>query len=288
MVEMGQVFKELRTARKISLKEAAGQALSYSMLSKFENGESDITISKLLPALDNIRTDLTEFAYLVRGFRPSERSQLKQEIWQAIEKKDFTYLQKGYEREKAIYQESGQEDHLLKALTFKTYLAVNGVPVELIEDEQAFLYDYLFRVDIWGEYELAIFTDISPLLPLESYFRYTREMLQRIDFFEGLNAHRNAIHTILLNGLFKALDEGDLNKAAYFDKQIKTRFFEENETYMRVVYQIADGYHLYLRGDKKTGVDKIKTAIDIFRTLDCQSSADYYQMAFAHLLQEFE
>lgn len=288
MVEMGQIFKELRTARKISLKEAAGQALSYSMLSKFENGDSDITISKLLPALDNIRTDFEEFAYLVRGFRPSERSQFKQEIWQALEKKDFTFLQKGYEREKANYEETGLEVHLLKALTFKTYLAVNHVLIKLTDDEQAFLYDYLFRVDIWGEYELAIFTDISPLLPLESYFRYTREMLQRIDFFEGLNSHRNAIHTILLNGLFKALDDGDLNKAAYFDKQIQTRFFEENETYMRLVYRIAEGHHAYLRGEKEVGREKICSAIEILRLLGCRSSAGYYQENFADVLEAFE
>ncbi|MGT2926655.1 Rgg/GadR/MutR family transcriptional regulator [Streptococcus cuniculipharyngis] len=288
MVEMGQIFKELRTARKISLKEAAGQALSYSMLSKFENGDSDITISKLLPALDNIHTDLAEFAYLVRGFQPSQRHLLKQEIWRALEKKDFAYLQKGYEREKATYQETGQEANLLNALTFKTYLATNSVSVELTEDEQAFLYDYLFRVDIWGEYELAIFTDISPLLPLESYFRYTREMLQRIDFFEGLNSHRNAIHTILLNGLFKAVEQKDLIKAAYFDKQIKIRFFEENEAYLRLIYRIADGHHTYLRGEKEAGREKIRSSIEILRLLGCRSSADYYQENFADVLKAFE
>lgn len=288
MVEMGQIFKELRTARKISLKEAAGEALSYSMLSKFENGDSDITISKLLPALDNIRTDLAEFAYLVRGFRPSEMTLHKQEIWQALDKRDLIYLQKGYEREKEAYHQTGQEESLLKALIFKTYLATHQEEVAISEEEQASLYDYLFQVDIWGEYELRIFSDVSPLLPLITYYRYVREMLQKIDFFEGLYSHRNAIQTILLNGLFKALDEEDLNKAAYFDKQIQVRFFEENETYMRIVYQIADGYHLYLRSDKQAGVAKIKRAIDIFRSLDCQSSADYYQMAFARLLQEFE
>ncbi|MDQ8766745.1 helix-turn-helix transcriptional regulator [Streptococcus ruminantium] len=65
---MGEIFKDLRTSRKISLKEATGGEFSYSMLSKFENGESDITISKLLIALENIHTELAEFVYLVRGF----------------------------------------------------------------------------------------------------------------------------------------------------------------------------------------------------------------------------
>ncbi|TWT12008.1 Rgg/GadR/MutR family transcriptional regulator [Streptococcus sp. sy004] len=288
MIETGQIFKELRTARKISLKEAAGTALSYSMLSKFENGDSDITISKLLPALENIRTELDEFVYLVRGFNPSEFSLLKKEIWQALDKEDIAYLETGYEREKENYQKTNREESFLKALIFKTYLVASGRPVDFNEDEQAFLYDYLFRIDIWGEYELKIFSDISPLLSLETYFRYTREMLQRIDFFDELASHRNMIHTILLNGLFKALEENDLNKVAYFDKQIQARFFEENETYLKIVYRIADGHHSYLRGQKEKGSVQIKRAIETFRFLDCHSSADYYQKIYQHWLIEFE
>ncbi|HEK9586816.1 TPA: helix-turn-helix transcriptional regulator, partial [Streptococcus equi subsp. equi] len=64
MQYMGEMFKLLRTSRHISLKEATGDDFSHSMLSRFENGESDITISKLLVGLSNIRTELNEFIYL--------------------------------------------------------------------------------------------------------------------------------------------------------------------------------------------------------------------------------
>lgn len=87
MQYMGEMFKLLRTSRHISLKEATGDAFSHSMLSRFENGESDITISKLLVGLSNIRTELNEFVYLANGFKPSPYAVLKQEIWEAISKK---------------------------------------------------------------------------------------------------------------------------------------------------------------------------------------------------------
>ena len=40
---MGEVFRNIRRDGNISLKNATGDAFSHSMLSRFENGESDIS-----------------------------------------------------------------------------------------------------------------------------------------------------------------------------------------------------------------------------------------------------
>ena len=68
MQNLGEVFKELRKSRNVSLQEATGGEFTYSMLSKFERGEADLSSMKLITALDNIHSDLNEFMYLVRGF----------------------------------------------------------------------------------------------------------------------------------------------------------------------------------------------------------------------------
>lgn len=288
MNNMGEMFKELRTARNISLKEATGGAFSYSMLSKFENGESDITVSKLLIALENIRTELTEFVYLVRGFQPTAYHQLKTKIWDTKKNRGLSSLQQLYDEEQRLYEQTHQKQHLLNALVIKTHVLFLDEQAEASQAELAFLYDYLFSVDIWGEYELKIFSDLAVLLPLDLYFRYTREMLQKVDFLGELPSNRNYIHTILLNGLFKAIDEKKLSKAAYFDKQIQSVFFEENETYLRIVYRFADGQHDCLRGEVTRGLQKMQEAIDIFKMLSCEESADYYEMHLKDYRRLFE
>ena len=58
MQNLGEVFKELRKSRNISLQEATGGEFTYSMLSKFERGEADLSSMKLITALDNIHSDL--------------------------------------------------------------------------------------------------------------------------------------------------------------------------------------------------------------------------------------
>ena len=74
MQNLGEVFKELRKSRNVSLQEATGGEFTYSMLSKFERGEADLSSMKLITALDNIHSDLNEFMYLVRGF-------LRKRLW---------------------------------------------------------------------------------------------------------------------------------------------------------------------------------------------------------------
>lgn len=52
MNNFGKVFKKFRQARGLKLKEIAKFGLSTSQLSRFEHGETDLTLSKFMIALD--------------------------------------------------------------------------------------------------------------------------------------------------------------------------------------------------------------------------------------------
>ncbi|AGU84326.1 Rgg/GadR/MutR family transcriptional regulator [Streptococcus anginosus] len=288
MYYMGEIFKELRTGRNISLKEATGEEFSYSMLSKFENGTSDISASKLLIGLENIRTELEEFVYLVRGFQPTSYTLLKNKLWEAQEQKDIKTLWEMYNNEIDQYQSKKEEKHILNAIVIKGHMFFLDETIQATEVELNFLYDYFFSVEIWGEYELRLFSDIAALFPIDLYFRYTREMLQRVDFLGDLQKNKNYIYTILLNGLFKAIDKKSLNKAAYFDKKIKEKFFDENEAYLRIVYLFADGQHDYILGQRNEGLTKMKNAISTLEIIGCEHSANYYSKNMSEWLKEFE
>ena len=282
--QIGKIVKELRLSRGISLKEATGQEFSASMLSRFENGESDLTTLKLLTVLENIRTEPSEFFYLVRGFQPSAYTLLMTKIREAQDKNDVEYLWECYYEARRTYKETGKASFLLNALMIKGSIQLLDSSVAASQEELDFLYDYLFSVDIWGEYELKVFTEIAVLLPLESYFRYCREMLNKIDYFEEFFLIRNRIHTILLNGLFLALDKKDIHKANYFDKQLQIRFFEENETHLRIVYRFALGMLDYLTGHQEEGKVKMQEVVHILETLDCHNVATYYREAMKEVL----
>ena len=52
--EMGALFKKIRLSKKLALKDVAGDYLSISFLSKFERGESEISLSRFFLLLENL------------------------------------------------------------------------------------------------------------------------------------------------------------------------------------------------------------------------------------------
>lgn len=52
MEQIGKVFRQLRESRNISLRQATGGQFSPSMLSRFETGQSELSVEKFLFALE--------------------------------------------------------------------------------------------------------------------------------------------------------------------------------------------------------------------------------------------
>lgn len=71
--DLGAVFKNLRTNRHISLKQLSDDTVSISQLSRFERGESDISVSKFLTALDKMNVEVREFIDAANNYQQTEQ-----------------------------------------------------------------------------------------------------------------------------------------------------------------------------------------------------------------------
>ena len=243
MQNLGEVFKELRKSRNVSLQEATGGEFTYSMLSKFERGEADLSSMKLITALDNIHSDLNEFMYLVRGFSQKKVLAFQENLWDLYDREGIDSLHSLYEETTQKYRSSGEKSYLLQMIRIKSLLVFFDSEIRATDEELTFLYDYFFTIDIWGNYELELFSTISTLFPLPLYFKYSREMLQKTDLLGSLPSNKVGIDTILINGLFKAIEEKDKLKADYFIFQIEKRELPEPQAYLKIIYMIAKGYY---------------------------------------------
>ena len=278
MKNLGKVFKELRESRKISLRKATGGRFSASLLSRFENGQSEISAPKLITALENIHANVEELLFLARGFHQDAYSEFRNRIVEAIDPQDLTSLRTLYQRE---YQQlpfsKDKQQYILNAILIKSYMKAIDETVTLTSEEERVLHDYLFSVEIWGYYELLFFSSCSPLLSVQLLTKYTREMLRKSDFLQGVGKNRNMMHTLLLNGFMACIEVDDFTNALYFKKQIEQNFFEENETYFRIVYLWAEGLLDSKQGRVKEGQKKMEDAVRIFEMLGCNKSAEYYR-----------
>jgi len=284
MQNLGEVFKELRKSRNISLQEATGGEFTYSMLSKFERGEADLSSMKLITALDNIHSDLNEFMYLVRGFSQKKVLAFQENLWDLYDREGIDSLHSLYEETTQKYRSSGETSYLLQMIRIKSLLVFFDSEIRATDEELTFLYDYFFTIDIWGNYELELFSTISTLFPLPLYFKYSREMLQKTDLLGSLPSNKVGIDTILINGLFKAIEEKDKLKADYFIFQIEKRELPESQAYLKIIYMIAKGYYDTIFNVKNKGLEKIQRGITILQDLEYVDGARYYENYFANQL----
>ena len=284
MQNLGEVFKELRKSRNVSLQEATGGEFTYSMLSKFERGEADLSSMKLITALDNIHSDLNEFMYLVRGFSQKQVLAFQENLWELYDREGIDSLHSLYEETTQKYRSSGEKSYLLQMIRIKSLLVFFDSEIRATDEELTFLYDYFFTIDIWGNYELELFSTISTLFPLPLYFKYSREMLQKTDLLGSLPSNKVAIDTILINGLFKAIEEKDKLKADYFVFQIEKRELPESQAYLKIIYMIAKGYYDTIFNVKNKGLEKIQRGITILQDLEYIDGARYYENYFANQL----
>ncbi|QBZ14270.1 transcriptional activator Rgg/GadR/MutR family C-terminal domain protein [Streptococcus mitis] len=284
MQNLGEVFKELRKSRNVSLQEATGGEFTYSMLSKFERGEADLSSMKLITALDNIHSDLNEFMYLVRGFSQKKALAFQENLWELYDREGIDSLQSLYEETTQKYRSSGETSYLLQMIRIKSLLVFFDSEIRATDEELTFLYDYFFTIDIWGNYELELFSTISTLFPLPLYFKYSREMLQKTDLLGSLPSNKIGIDTILINGFFKAIEEKDKLKADYFVFQIEKRELPESEAYLKIIYMIAKGYYDTIFKVENEGLEKIQRGITILQDLEYIDGARYYENYFASQL----
>ena len=284
MQNLGEVFKELRKSRNISLQEATGGEFTYSMLSKFERGEADLSSMKLITALDNIHSDLNEFMYLVRGFSQKKVLAFQENLWDLYDREGIDSLHSLYEETTQKYRSSGETSYLLQMIRIKSLLVFFDSEIRATDEELTFLYDYFFTIDIWGNYELELFSTISTLFPLPLYFKYSREMLQKTDLLGSLPSNKVGIDTILINGLFKAIEEKDKLKADYFIFQIEKRELPESQAYLKIIYMIAKGYYDTIFKVENKGLEKIQRGITILQDLEYADGARYYENYFASQL----
>ena len=286
MQNLGEVFKELRKSRNVSLQEATGGEFTYSMLSKFERGEADLSSMKLITALDNIHSDLNEFMYLVRGFSQKKVLAFQENLWELYDREGIDSLQSLYEETTQKYRSSAKKSYLLQMIRIKSLLVFFDSEIRATDEELTFLYDYFFTIDIWGNYELELFSTISTLFPLPLYFKYSREMLQKTDLLGSLPSNKVGIDTILINGLFKAIEEKDKLKADYFVFQIEKRELPESQAYLKIIYMIAKGYYDTIFKVENKGLEKIQRGITILQDLEYVGGARYYENYFVNQLSD--
>lgn len=283
MENYGEIFKTYREARGLSLKDIAESGLSTSQLSRFEKGESDLTITKFIKALRKIKMPINEFMYATNNFKIDEINRLWVQIQTLFITKDIHGLQKllseqqEIEREVKIFQQ-------LNTTIIKIYLSDLTKEKLYTQKDIDYIVDYLSGVDYWGEYELLIFSNLLFALNHEMSMMLLKEMNRRTDFYKEIPSNRRIIASMNLNAFIMCIERNKWLDAHYFEKQLEMTFFKETEIYERYYFYFAKQMLRYKKDGEDNAIIEMKKIIAGLKMVDCHNIASSFEEELAKIL----
>ena len=121
--ELGQTFKELRNNRHIPLKQVADHRVSLSQLSRFERGESELSVSKFLAALENIHVEVKEFMDALFGYQHSEQIRFMSQLIDLEYRRDIEGFRQMQTKETEKFREHpDRQRHQLNSILLQGFI----------------------------------------------------------------------------------------------------------------------------------------------------------------------
>ncbi|WP_143463375.1 helix-turn-helix domain-containing protein [Levilactobacillus enshiensis] len=92
MEELGTTIKQIRQAKGLTQKEVYSGIVSRSFATRLENGEHDVTATKLFEILERLGVSADEFRFIQNDYRPDDGEILLNQVMLAYDQQNFPQL----------------------------------------------------------------------------------------------------------------------------------------------------------------------------------------------------
>jgi len=253
-MDLGELFRELRIARGLKLKDVASDKLSVSQLSKFENGQTMLSSDKLLVAISGIHMNFSEFGYALNNYQEPEFFKLGEKIAALHSKQDIDGLKK------LLVTYKGYE-------SFDVYNRLNllVIKVAIHSLDNGSLTNYLYEIEAWTEYELYIFGNTMSILSDSDLIFLGKAFEERSKLYSSLTSHKKSAEIAFLNLILILIERKEIYYVRYFISKLEEILNYQDMfaiTCLHVLKQVSD----YLNGDVKS-IEKIDNDINMIEKL---------------------
>ncbi|MGB7459682.1 MAG: helix-turn-helix domain-containing protein [Carnobacterium jeotgali] len=214
-----KTFKKIRIAKGMKLKEAAGNTLSISQLSRFENEQSMISIDSFIELLKNVNTSPEEYFYLLR----KEENELKK-YFNII--KNLLNNRKYDKLEELAIDLKNQKP---TSNSWMSFLVLFVDSIIILDKEKRILnqprvLSYLMKVEDWGEMELYIYAIFGFVFDVETTYLLMKTAIKKSRLYQSIPQDMNLLFSILSNNfstfiLHKRYDYAE-ETLAIFEKKL--------------------------------------------------------------------
>ncbi|MEQ9763623.1 helix-turn-helix domain-containing protein [Streptococcus sp. ZJ151] len=285
-IDMGSLLKKIRLSKKLSLKDVSGDYLSVSFLSKFERGESEISLSRFFALLENLDVSIEEFYGIVSKDHPTVTEELLKRVSKAFYQNNTLALKKYLAEQTSKYNDTGKKTFLYNAIMIESFLvSLTGDTIQKEKVEQ--ISDYLFGIEQWGKRELIIFGNSMSAIPTETLNILTKEIIYKTTLFGNDDSNKKFRISLLLNAISEFLERGNTDLAKNHLDILDEIRIPETFLYERLEYNIIQGTYWIKVGKVEIGKIKIELALESLKNLGAEDLLIARESYYKKLIDSF-
>ncbi|EMF0469321.1 hypothetical protein ACR0Q6_04205 [Enterococcus lactis] len=203
----GEMIKKMRMTRNISRKELTRDTISISTLQRFENENAKVDIDTIWIFLNRLNIQIDEYYLEYNHYQSNKKETYGSKF------RDYIVLTN---RGKSFLEEL-QREYIVTNDIFYLYLliqakaVINRLPkysaIPITREELKTIYDYLNRVDHWGYFELAMYTNCLAFFNSELRLFNYHDVVSQFRKFKNSSKHNHAFIKFLINSILLAFED---------------------------------------------------------------------------------
>lgn len=264
----GPVYQSIRKSKHLAMTDVADSEISQSQISRFERGESSLTIDKFMRLLENTSVTLDEFESIYDNYSLSEEYAFREELAQAVETQNAAKV-------RAILKD-WEAKH--KAEPQKRYPRINCIVVKTVlsgltnfampKDDVAYLKNYLMSVEDWGRYELWAFSNCIQLFNDATLNLVEASILGRVEFYKNLSVNNQLVIRTTLNLIAIFIQRKNFRLALKYITYLDNVHISIDFLYEKLMLRYNKGFYRYRMGDK-AGLEVMRECNEMLGKLGC-------------------
>ncbi|EON72564.1 helix-turn-helix domain-containing protein [Lysinibacillus sphaericus] len=235
----GSTFRKLRLYKGYNLEFVAKGIVSVSYLSKFERNESEITLPKILELLNRINVKFNEFIIINNEFKTDGLELLLENLRESYLQGNLKALNRLIDDENSKFKNTGLLTHKLNSIMIQA-ICLDLTQRKVEKKDIELLIDYLWKVEIWGEYEIILYGNTLHILEVDSVIMLSSELIKKSMLFKKMISYRRDMYGIFFNTIRVCLEYNKLKEVELYLNILKNEDIKETFILEKIILNFYD------------------------------------------------
>ncbi|GEK90761.1 helix-turn-helix domain-containing protein [Alkalibacterium kapii] len=218
---IGATFRVLRKERGFTLKEMSEGIISYSYLSKFEKGETQISLQNFIQLARRLNMTVDEILYFSKS-KMINNVAFFQKVSMAHSKRDLPVLKNYLHDEQRLFEETNIDYHKYNAIMLAVTIRDIDENFSIEEYDPNVLVDYLLSCYFWSTYEISLFGNVLPIFKKDLLIVLLKETEKRITEYRVLKRNYRELIRSIENACIIFLRRKEVDQAEYLSEFLET------------------------------------------------------------------